>query len=211
MVVVPAALTVPAVALKVADVAPAATVTDAGTVTAELLLDKATADPPDGAAPESVTVQVELPPDDRLAGEHCRLERVVVPACTAMAPPVALVISPLPLAELATADNEIGTLPLLDALNVNVAVATVPLPIVLSFKPLAMHKIWPADELHWTVFPAAVNADAAATLTEVTEADGYVMVHSRPAGAPLPAENVIGRATEPPDTAVPEASARDAF
>ena len=41
---------VPAVAVKVAEVAEAATVTEAGTVRAELLLDKATVLPPAGAA-----------------------------------------------------------------------------------------------------------------------------------------------------------------
>ena len=41
---------VPAVAVKLAEVAPAGTVTEAGTVSAELLLDKATVLPPVGAA-----------------------------------------------------------------------------------------------------------------------------------------------------------------
>jgi hypothetical protein len=42
-------------------VAPAATVTLAGTVTAELLLDRLTANPPLAAAAFSVTVQLSLP------------------------------------------------------------------------------------------------------------------------------------------------------
>jgi len=49
---------VPAVALKVAVVDPAATVTEAGTVSADTLLDKATLAPPTGAAWVSVMVQV---------------------------------------------------------------------------------------------------------------------------------------------------------
>jgi len=44
------AVKVPAVALNVAEAAPAATVTDAGTVSAVLLLARATALPPVGAA-----------------------------------------------------------------------------------------------------------------------------------------------------------------
>ncbi len=49
--------------MKVALVAPAATVTLAGTCTAVLLLDRLTAAPPLGAAPLKVTVPVEeLPP-----------------------------------------------------------------------------------------------------------------------------------------------------
>jgi hypothetical protein len=47
-----------AVALKVAVVAPAATVTDAGTESEVLLLPSATLDPPPGADWVSVTVQV---------------------------------------------------------------------------------------------------------------------------------------------------------
>jgi hypothetical protein len=62
---------VPAVALKVADREPAATVTDAGTVNAALLSEIAIAAPPAGAAFESVTVQTELAPEVRLAGLHC--------------------------------------------------------------------------------------------------------------------------------------------
>jgi hypothetical protein len=51
------------VVVKVALVAPAATVTLAGTCTAALLLDRLTTAPPLGAAPLKVTVPVEeLPP-----------------------------------------------------------------------------------------------------------------------------------------------------
>jgi hypothetical protein len=49
------------VAEKAALVAPDAIVTEAGTVTAELLLDSATANPPLGAAPLNVTVQASVP------------------------------------------------------------------------------------------------------------------------------------------------------
>jgi hypothetical protein len=44
--------------MKVAEVAPAATVTEAGTVRAELVLDKVTTAPPGGAGWVRVTVQV---------------------------------------------------------------------------------------------------------------------------------------------------------
>jgi hypothetical protein len=63
-------VTEPAEALKVAVVAPAATLIDAGTESAPLLLESATAAPPDGAADDSVTVHVEDAPDAMLAGEH---------------------------------------------------------------------------------------------------------------------------------------------
>jgi hypothetical protein len=54
-------LTDKTVAVKMAVVAPAATVTEAGTVTAELLLARPTANPPLAAATFSVTVQLSVP------------------------------------------------------------------------------------------------------------------------------------------------------
>jgi hypothetical protein len=56
------------VMVKVAVVAPAATVRVAGTVAAGLLLDKVTTVPPVGAWPESVTVPCELLPPSTEAG-----------------------------------------------------------------------------------------------------------------------------------------------
>ena len=61
---------VPAGAVKVLLVAPAATVTDPGTDRAPVLLESETAAPPVPATLESVTVQVELPAVARLAGVH---------------------------------------------------------------------------------------------------------------------------------------------
>lgn len=58
------------VALKVAVVAAAATVTDAGTVRLEVLLVRVTEAPPVGAAWVNVTVQVLEELDPRLAGLH---------------------------------------------------------------------------------------------------------------------------------------------
>jgi hypothetical protein len=60
-VAVAAVLTAVTVAVKPALVAPAATVTDAGTVTLELLLPRLTAKPPVAAAAFSVTVQLSVP------------------------------------------------------------------------------------------------------------------------------------------------------
>jgi hypothetical protein len=56
------------VALKVADMAAAATVTDAGAVSVELVLVRVTAAPPVGAAWVSVTVQVLEALGPRLVG-----------------------------------------------------------------------------------------------------------------------------------------------
>ena len=62
------ALTVLVVAVKVAVVAPARTVTFAGTLTEVWLLARLTSAPPDGAGVLRVTVPVELAPPRRLVG-----------------------------------------------------------------------------------------------------------------------------------------------
>ena len=60
---------VPAVAVNVWVLAPAVTVAEAGTAsTALLLLVSATSAPPDGAACESITVQVDVPEDPSVLG-----------------------------------------------------------------------------------------------------------------------------------------------
>ena len=67
-------VTDPAAAEKVAVVAPAPTVTEAGTVRAALLSETATAAPFEGAAWERVIVQVEVAPELIVVGAHFRLE-----------------------------------------------------------------------------------------------------------------------------------------
>jgi hypothetical protein len=59
---------VPAVAVNVAEVEPAATVTEAGVVSKELSSESATKVPPAGAALISVTVQELVRPEARLVG-----------------------------------------------------------------------------------------------------------------------------------------------
>ena len=66
--------TVPAVAAKFAVVAPAATVTDAGTVSAALFDESPTEDPPVEAARDRVTVQVVVPLEATELGEQDRAE-----------------------------------------------------------------------------------------------------------------------------------------
>ena len=66
-------VTAAAVAVKVAEVAPAATVTEAGTVTAVLSLESVTVAPPVGAAAVRVTVQPLVPGVASVAGLHARV------------------------------------------------------------------------------------------------------------------------------------------
>jgi hypothetical protein len=60
----------PAVAGKVADIAPAGIVTEVGTRTRLLLEDNATVVPPAGAAPFSVITQLVVPLERRDVGLH---------------------------------------------------------------------------------------------------------------------------------------------
>ncbi len=64
----------PAVAVKVAVVVPAATVTEAVTGSSVLLLESDTDAPPAGAALERVTVQVVTPAEFRLPGLQLRAD-----------------------------------------------------------------------------------------------------------------------------------------
>jgi hypothetical protein len=76
------AVTVPVDAVKVAVVAEAATVTEAGTVSAVALSERLTTVPPAGAAADSVTIQVVLALAARLPAEHCTFASVTVPPLT---------------------------------------------------------------------------------------------------------------------------------
>ncbi len=67
-VAVPVLVIVPAETGKLADLAPAATVTDAGVVSSELLSERVTTVPADGAALLRVTVQLLVPPELIVAG-----------------------------------------------------------------------------------------------------------------------------------------------
>src|SRR3989441_5332389 len=69
------AVTALVVTVNVALMAPAGTVTLAGTVAAELLLDSATCAPPAGAGPSSVAVPVELLPPVTVVGFTPSAER----------------------------------------------------------------------------------------------------------------------------------------
>ena len=65
---------VPAVAVKFAELAPATTVTEAGTGRAALFEESPTAAPPVDAGRDRVTVQVEVPPNVTELGEQDKPE-----------------------------------------------------------------------------------------------------------------------------------------
>lgn len=62
----------PAVAVKPADAAPDATFTEAGTVSAVVLLESVKVPPPEPTGCDRVTVHADVPLELRLAGEHDR-------------------------------------------------------------------------------------------------------------------------------------------
>ena len=141
-----------AVAVKVAVVAPAATVTEGGTARAELLSDTLTSVPPLGAACDKVTVQVTFPGGVSELGVHVRLVSVG-DAChpwTVMVPPLPETATALPSARDPIVPlTEMRTDPLLVAeASVAVTTATTPLPITVEFIPVAKQTIDPVPVLH---------------------------------------------------------------
>jgi hypothetical protein len=87
--------------LKEALVAPAGTVTDAGTLATALELESDTANPPVGAAPETVTVPVELAPEVTVDG--LKVSAVTLgPTATGSSVSVADKVTPPPETEIVT-------------------------------------------------------------------------------------------------------------
>ncbi len=105
---------------KLAVVAPAATVTDEGTVTAVSLLDRLTAWPPVPAAPLSVTVQVSVP---ALVIEALKQ---LSPLSTGCAVPLRLMLDVAPLDELLVSVTVPLTAPAAVGLNTISSVAVWP-------------------------------------------------------------------------------------
>ena len=159
----------PVVALKLAVLAPAATVTEAGTVKAAMLLERVMIAPPVGAAPLRVTVQAEVELEPKEVGEQVKLEIVpVAGAKTEIEPPVPEIAVPIPVGDDPAVPVMVrgATVPLAAVPSVTVAVATVPLPITVAFMPLATQVTDPLAAPQDTVLPAAVRAGPAAKLME---------------------------------------------
>ena len=150
-------LTDKTVAVKLAVVAPAATVTEAGTVTAELLLATPTANPPLAAATFSFTVQLSVP-----AAVIDALVQVK-PLNTGVPDPVRLTTVDVPLDELLVKVNEPVSAPPAVGSNCTVSVA-------VEFGLRVSGKVAPE-----TVNPAPATA-AALTVTATVPVEDSVTV-----------------------------------
>jgi len=150
------------VALKVAVVAPVATVTDAGTVSEALLLASEIAIPPAGAAVFSVAVQVEIWPPFRLFGAHVIEERTG----TATIPPAVVKAGTAePVAATPVGFDIPIDVVVASAAKVNWTLAITPAAIAPVFKPLSTQVNKLGAEAHKSVFPAAVAAGPAVAPT----------------------------------------------
>lgn len=179
--------------MKVAEVAPAATMADTGTVNAALLLEMATDAPPTEAAPVNVTVQALDAFGPRLDGIQLNVDTRTGAATTVMVPPVPLTDNPVALGKAPSAPlTEIGIVEPPAAKVPTVTVATVPLAIVALFMPTATHITAPATELQVRVLLAAASTGPAVTAIDPILPGAYPIVHCRPDGA-LPPETLRDR------------------
>ena len=156
--------------MKVAEVAPAAKVTEGGTVRVGLVLDRATVAPPMGAGPVNVTVHVELLEALRAAGRHARDVTV------GRAPPVTVP----PVADRAMFHPSADAAKLLIAIavvaaptgSVRFTVATVPLAIMPASIPYATQVYPRVTGAQLNDLLAAVRAGPAFTVIETMFARG---------------------------------------
>jgi hypothetical protein len=173
------------------------------------LSERLTVTPPAGAAAESVTVQVAVEPETRLAGEHC-IDEILGGAVTVMVPPPAVVLREIPAPETAMAfPTGIDTLePAVEA-SFTLTLATTPSAIPVAFMPVARQVKVVVPETQLSVLPAAVSTGPAAAVSEVTSVEGYERVHCSPDAAAPPATERFTE-TEPPGRADPEAKVNEA-
>jgi hypothetical protein len=158
--------------VKVADAAPAGTVTDAGTVRVWLLLVNVTAAPPVGAAPVSATVQVELLELCRVDGRQDSEETLGKTPPPVTTPPVAKSTTPSPVGE----DAALLLIPmevlLRPAAMVKFTTATTPFEMIAEFIAAATQENVPAPPMQSNDLPAAVRAGPEFAEIETTLAGG---------------------------------------
>ena len=173
------AIVAAAVALKVAEAAPAATVTDVGTVSVGLALVRVTIAPPAGADPVRATVQAEAPPTLRLAGRQDKDATVgktgvppgkLPPPVTV--PPVAKSTMPFPAGE----DAALLLIPIEVVLRpeamVRFTTATTPFEMMLPLIAETTQANVPEPPKQFNDLPAAVMAGPEFTEIETTLAGG---------------------------------------
>jgi hypothetical protein len=156
--------------VKVVDVAPAGTVTDAGTVALALLLERLTGNPAPPAAAVRVIVHVEVPGAFTLAGAHESELNAAVGWMIVIVPPVAEVGIEFAAAFAAMTPVRVTALLVLRvaAETVNVMAATVPFGSVVVFMPEIMHLVDPGPVgLQLRLFPAPVTPGSATPVTLV--------------------------------------------
>jgi hypothetical protein len=160
-----------AVAVNVAVLVPAGIVTELETDNEPLLSDRLTIAPPLGVAEESDTVQVVDAPEAKLVGVHCRPETV---GRTLIDPPDPVIFAsiPLPMVPKTPLMGRESSVAVLLGDRVAVTTATTPLLIAVAFIPDATQINAPAPELQLKLFPAAVNAEPAVAVSDVTPVVG---------------------------------------
>jgi len=129
--------TVPALAVKVADVVPAATVTDAGTESVPVLLERPMVAPPADAGWFSEAVQVDEPLLLSEVGLH--ESPVNAGGGTVMVPPVPVMVMALPAAD--APERLVSPTDVVSAefVIVTLITATTPFCITVSFIPNSRH------------------------------------------------------------------------
>lgn len=158
-----------AVALKVAVVAPAVTVAEAGTVSKALLLESATTEPPVGAAVFRVTVQLAMALGFRLPGVQVSAEMLgtvmipLAPAETDSPSPIALTPVRLVIATVVVVAL---------AASVSWTLPTTPDAIALVFDPVSRQVNTPVVDAQEMVLLAAVAAEPALIEMDETWAAG---------------------------------------
>ena len=159
-------------ALKVAEVAAAATVTDAGTVSVVLVLVRVTAAPPVGAALVRVTVQVELLELFRVAGRQDRDATVGEVAPPVTVPPVPKSTMPLPVGEDSAVLLIAIAVVVRPAAMTRFTTATEPFAMAPAFIAEARQVYVPGVPLQVNVLSAPVSAVPAVAEIETTLAGG---------------------------------------
>jgi hypothetical protein len=152
-----------AVAVKVAVVAPAATVTDGGTVSSVLLLAILTVVPPEDAACARVSVQVLAPPPVRLKGEHTIDE--IETDVTVIVPPEDVKPTLLPFGSAPTALVNCIAFVVALAASVALTYATVPEPRAVASIPERTQVTVPLADEQSRVLPAEVAAGPVVTVS----------------------------------------------